>query len=211
MATPRRSAWLGCVATALTIAACTDRDAQSLAAPQASAQSSSESPLPGDTSIALIAIDPRLTASYQIPGGHRLWVQEGGLCDPASSYGVGTWDDACSIASGPVLVTVKSWTDAQAHAHLDFSPDLRFAPLDARRASAELYLKDRAALSAAAPSILYCNAAGCVDESLSDPSMVTIRDRQQGYLYRRIKHFSGYQVSTGRDEGTTPQDSTLVP
>jgi hypothetical protein len=200
------------MATALMLAACTIRDAQSPAAPQASTRSSSETSSFGDTAIALIAIDPGVTASYQIPGGHRLWVQEGGVCDPASSYGTGTWDDACLIAAGPVLVSVKSWTDAQAHPHVDFSPDLRFAPqLDARRPSAELYLKDRAALSSAPVSILYCNAAGCVDESLADPSMVTIRDRQQGYVYRRIKHFSGYQVSTGREEETTQQDSTLVP
>ena len=56
--------------------------------------------------------------------------------------------------------------------------------------------------------ILYCNEKECVDEGTADSTMVTQRDKQQGFVYRRIKHFSGYQVSTGRDDEGTPPDST---
>ena len=36
-----------------------------------------------------------------------------------------------------------------------------------------------------------------IDESLTDPTLKTYALRSYGMLYRRVKHFSGYQVSAG--------------
>ena len=206
----RSTLTLSCLSAALVIAACTS-DSRSLAAPTGPVKDllSLDAPLlPKDTALTVLLIDPLSTTSYAIAGGHRLWVQKGGVCDLKSPYGPGLWDDLCELATLPVVVIARSWTDEQSHPHVDFSPDLRFAPLDDRRASAELYLKDRTGIDAADARILYCNDKGCIDEGATDSTMVTQRDRQQGFLYRRIKHFSGYQVSTGRDDEGTPPDST---
>jgi hypothetical protein len=43
---------------------------------------------------------------------------------------------------------------------------------------------------------------GCVDESKTDASLIPKRDATGGYLYGRIKHFSGYTVVVDRaDDG----------
>ncbi len=206
----RSTITLSCISAALTIAACASDDRSSAAptGPATDLLSSQLSIAPTDTVTTVFVIDPSATATYQIAGGHRLWVQQGGLCDLTSAYGPGLWDDACELAKEPVVVTARSWLDADAHPHVDFSPALRFAPLDDRRASAELYLKDKSTIDASTAVILYCNEKECVDEGLADSSMLTQRDKQQGFVYRRIKHFSGYQVSTGRDDEGTPPDST---
>jgi len=41
----------------------------------------------------------------------------------------------------------------------------------------------------------YCNAAGCVDESLTDPDLRSNVDVENKVVFRRIKHFSGYVVA----------------
>jgi len=48
-------------------------------------------------------------------------------------------------------------------------------------------------------TILYCKEVGgsCSDESKVDPTMLTVRDPATGLLRRRIKHFSGYSITTG--------------
>ena len=213
---PRRVS-LRVFAAAVALAACSGGDAPSPASPLPTSRTGdlldavgqSVSGITLDTSTTVIVVDPFATATYQIAGGHRLWIKDGGICDLTSTYGVGFWDDACIPATLPVTITATSWTDALGRPHVDFWPNLRFVPLDSKRASAELYLKAKDAVTDSTASILYCDNGRCVDESLVDASLATMRDRQQGFLYRRIKHFSGYQVSTGR-EGVEP-DSTSTP
>ena len=66
----------------------------------------------------------------------------------------------------------------------------------------QLYLADSRASMNNYSEILYCpdnKALACYDESVSDKSLKTVRDRR-GNIYRRIKHFSGYNVAAGLDE-----------
>ena len=210
----RPPGWLYCTAAALVLAACASRDARSPALPTSPSSDLflvDDLAKLADTALTVLVINPDITTTYQIAGGHRLWVQQGGLCALDAPYGPGVWDDLCALSKVPVVVIAKSWMDAKGHPHVDFSRDLRFAPLGDKRASAELYLKDKSADTTATLSILYCNEKGCIDESRGDSSMVTQRDRQQGYLFRRIKHFSGYQVSTGRDDDPPPDSSVVIP
>ncbi len=159
-----------------------------------------------DTLVTVFAIDPSETATYHIGNTHRLIVQQGGLCALSAPYGVNLWDTVCEVASLPVLVTAKSWTDSQGRARIDFTPSLRFAPLAGGQPSAVLYLKDNAAAHDLSSKILYCGLLSCMDEGASDPTMATMHDAANGWVYRRIKHFSGYQVATGFTG--EPSDST---
>ncbi|MCC6774788.1 MAG: hypothetical protein IT360_26680 [Gemmatimonadaceae bacterium] len=41
----------------------------------------------------------------------------------------------------------------------------------------------------------YCSSTNsCVDESNADPTLSTQREAITGYLFRLIRHFSGYNV-----------------
>ena len=156
-----------------------------------------------DTTITVFLLDPNVTSAYPIATVHKLWVRAGGVCVLGSTYGIGHWDDPCTIATTAILITAKSWFDSENHPHIDFFPELRFAPLGGRRASAELYMKDKAASLDSTSVILWCEVIACIDEALTDPSLETFRDKQQGFVYRRIKHFSGYEVTSGRDSTDT--------
>lgn len=136
-----------------------------------------------------------ITASI---GDHRVTLAAWGVCDPdVSSYGPGTWDDACTVLTRPIDITATTYIDASGHPFVVFQPALRFVP---GRVST-LYLKDKTASLDVFAKIVYCNDSGtsCVDESLTDPTLLTFRDKD--IFYRRIKHFSGYNVAAGEDEG----------
>jgi hypothetical protein len=62
-------------------------------------------------------------------------------------------------------------------------------------------LAGEAALINRSLNILWSPAIGVpgIDESLEDPSLRTYV--LGGYAYRRIKHFSGYNVTSGRSAG----------
>ena len=132
-------------------------------------------------------------------GKHSINFPGNSICDPAkSSYGVGTWDEPCKILREPITIHAevrkidgKEW--------VDFTPSLRFAP------GKEVYIwmytdQVMAQADSKALNILwapYFGAAG-VDESLDDPTLVTGYLPQYSIVYRRIKHFSGYMVASGR-------------
>jgi hypothetical protein len=52
---------------------------------------------------------------------------------------------------------------------------------------------DQATLDAAR-TVQYCNADGCVDESIADPSVASSVDLENRVVFRRIKHFSGFII-----------------
>ena len=123
------------------------------------------------------------------------------ICDlQTSSYGPQAWDEACAPETETVRITTKIWLDADDHPHIDFQPAMRFSPALAN--GVMLYLRDRNAQYRDDMTILYCvTERGCYDESLRDPSLATQVDSDLGIVYRRIKHFSGYNVTAGRAAG----------
>lgn len=126
---------------------------------------------------------------------HTISIPAGGICDPASSsYGPGTWDDACTVLTHSITITVNSYSDADgSHPYLDFSPALRFVP---SKTTTLTFNMKKASVEAFA-TINYCVTADfCVNEGLTDPSLATFNDGK-GKLTRRIKHFSGYNVAAG--------------
>ena len=161
--------------------------------------------LQGDTTLTTILVDPSVNASYSIDRTHKLWLRAGAICNPLTSgYGPRYWYEPCESLMVPITIVAKSWRDDYGHPRIDFAPELRFTPLSGKREAAVLYMKDKKAVRDTTAVILYCPSnGGCYDESLSDPDLVTRFDTRNGFVYREIKHFSGYNVALGRTGSTT--------
>lgn len=141
------------------------------------------------------------------------------ICDPAtSSYGPATWDSACQPLKGSITVHAVTRV-ADGRTQVDFSPSLRFVPSDKPSDWVWLYMYTPSAAGAADLSqfnILYAATldGALVDESLADASLRTYVDARSGVSLRRVKHFSGYTVSTGAKcdpTVTTCPDTALTP
>ena len=62
-----------------------------------------------------------------------------------------------------------------------------------------LYLKDKRAATDPTYNILWCiEGSSCINEAVRDPSLATRHAPRLGFIFRRIKHFSGYNVALGR-------------
>jgi hypothetical protein len=179
------------------------------AAPDASPTPVSPSPAPpaggvADTLVTTFTITPG-TPTTRVLGEHKVQFPADAVCDPAtSSYGPGTWDAPCApLGRGrKVTVTARSYTTAEGEPRVDFAPALRFVPAADKAVVLSLRHKPKADGPQPASdnaAILYCpDASPCVDEALADATLVTQADPKGGFLFRRIKHFSGYSVGVGR-------------
>lgn len=153
-----------------------------------------------DTSYAVFVVNPLLRQTFSLTNGNKITFGARAICDPlTSSYGPTEWDKPCDALLLPVTVKTLSWYDRDGHPHVEFSPRLRFNPAAEQ---VTLYLKDKNDLSAGY-GINYCpdDGSACYDESITDPSLTTYRSTTSGNFYfRRIKHFSGYNIASGRSE-----------
>ena len=137
-------------------------------------------------------IDPSQAQSLQFGASH-LDIPANAVCDLASSsYGAGTWNDECAPQTEPFTITATVKNAATDHPSVEFEPALRFSP--ASNTNLYLYVTDQATLYAT-KVMKYCNAAGCVDEALTDPDLRSNVDVENKVVFRRIKHFSGYVVA----------------
>ena len=156
-----------------------------------------------DTTVTHFTIDPTTSATYNFGGGHHLWVRAGGVCDLDAPYGPEYWDTPCTPTTKAVQITAHTWTDSLGHPRVDFQPKLRFTPLPGGLASAVLYFHDRSASEDPSAVILYCSGGKCVNEQNTDPMLLTIQDRYSNFVFRQIKHFSGYEVAVGFSDATS--------
>lgn len=135
-------------------------------------------------------------------GPHKVSLPAYSVCDPAtSSYGDGYWDAPCTALQTPLLVTA-TFTLKDDHAYIDFQPSLRFVPASADDRSHWVVLTLREYEGIAANSeyeILWQRPldGSWVDESAQDPTMEAWIDPTTNSVSRRIKHFSGYNVTAG--------------
>ena len=123
------------------------------------------------------------------------------ICDPATSgYGREFWDKPCEVLRGQVAIHAEL-RQQDGREWVDFSPELRFRPSLLPYEWVWIYMRTDAAVSNPLLSILWSPAIGVpgIDESLEDPTLRTFVN-PSGYAYRRIKHFSGYNVTAGRAE-----------
>ena len=141
-------------------------------------------------------IDPNQAESLTFGASH-LDIPANAVCDLAtSSYGVGTWNDSCEPQTQPFTITAVVRNAATDHPSVEFQPALRFNPQS--NVNLYLYVTDQATLDAT-KVMKYCNATGCVDESLTDSDLVSNVDVENKVVFRRIKHFSGYVVAEFSD------------
>jgi hypothetical protein len=137
-------------------------------------------------------------------GNHAVVFPAQSVCDPASStYGPGTWDDACT----PLQSTIKVHAEVRrtvAGTAVDFTPSLRFVPSTNPGKWVWLVMYTPRALDATGDlssfNILWESTIGgtLVDETSADATLRTYVDTWQGLSFRRIKHFSGYLSESGR-------------
>ncbi len=147
-------------------------------------------------------VDPTQTATYSF-GNHSVTFPAGSICDPATSgYDPSLWDSPCTPLSTPITITA-TWSNKYGHAYVDFEPSLRFVPTQ----TVTLTLKDTPAMQAAGQyTILWLNPSDgtWVQESAVDPSELEVTNFAGNTVSRRIKHFSGYNVSAGTIDSCDP-------
>ena len=148
------------------------------------------------SSVTVAVLNPTVDNVYVSAEGHRLVIPAYSICNILTSgYGPSTWNSPCSPQLLPITFTITSKVDADGRPRVDVFPDVRMSPSKIVYAQ----FRDAAAANAAVPLIKYCPTLGadCIDESLTDASLKTYTSPTTGYVYRRIKHFSGYNVTFG--------------
>lgn len=146
--------------------------------------------------------------TYVVIGTNVVNIPAGVVCNPLTSgYGPAYWSQPCSPITSPITVTASA-DRANGHPIVDFDQHLRFQP---NGAPVTLFMYDTAAGSAS--KILWCPTAtpglaatallGCVDESssslFSSFGAKATFDGSTRLIFRRILHFSGYNVTAGDD------------
>jgi hypothetical protein len=149
-------------------------------------------------------------------GQYMLVVPANAVCDPArSSYGAGTWNDPCPLARRSIHMTATV-TTVDGRDYVDFSPDIRFAPSSSQSGWVTLHTFRLAAIGGRGDlrrfSILFAQEPGgpLVDESATDPTVATHVNTRTGAIWRRVKHFTGYNVYSGLVDDCTPV-GTVIP
>lgn len=132
------------------------------------------------------------------------------VCDPnRSGYGPTEWNKPCPTLGRPITIRVKTWVQ-DGVAYSDFDPNIRFDP--AKRVSLTTFvtdLRDKTLTEQlrSAYAIGYTTSDGTTrffyDEAASDPAMATYfwlktDGTASGFATRRIYHFSGYYVRSGK-------------
>ena len=151
----------------------------------------------GDTAVSLIQLDVNHADSFLLPDGARISFPAGSVCDiETTSYGATEWNQPCESQRDSVDITVRAWVDATGHPRLDFSPHMRFNPA-AGPVVISMVTADPAGTSL---GIRYCpeDESECVDESIADSDLETFFEGSTGTYFRRVKHFSGYNIAAGR-------------
>jgi hypothetical protein len=143
-------------------------------------------------------------------GQYLLLVPAHAVCDPTtSSYGPGTWNQPCTAASGSIHVTASIST-IDGRDYLDFSPHLRFVPSSSPSGWVTIHTFRLAAIGGHGDlrrfAILFSDTPGgpVVDESATDPTLATHVNTLTGAVWRRVEHFTGYNVHTGMIDDCTP-------
>jgi hypothetical protein len=141
---------------------------------------------------------------------YKLKLPANAVCNPATtSYGPTEWDKPCSPLGLDFVVTA-SFYNVDGHPRVTFAPDIRFTPTESTSENdwVILYMKDKDAGDAVLGGALriYWTPTGStlsVDESLADPTVAVRLQPSSWSIYRRLKHFSSYQVGAGGADSTS--------
>lgn len=192
------------LAMATSLVACQD-------GPAAPAPLEEEIALPNPSVFATYAPDEQSARITVTPSGgwfflgrHAVYFPPNSICAPESSYGPEEWDAPCEPAREALTFDVEI-VRRDGRSWLDFTPHARFVPSSSKRGWVLLFMSTSPQLAsvAAREPILWSPAIGVpgVDESIEDRSVRTRHLPGTSIAWRRIKHFSGYNVGVGADEG----------
>lgn len=192
------------LATSVLLGACSDTVAPVVAETESV---SAESPfVPSAASMALVGVsdgkytfqvDPTQTGRLFL-GANLLYLPANSICDlETSGYGASTWKSDCTPETEPLTITAVVRGAGTRTPRIDFLPQMRFHP--ETKVSLYMYVPDAQDRKAAKSWVVeYCDDANvCIDESLTDRSLITRIDPRSKVVFRRIKHFSGYILNTG--------------
>ncbi len=140
-------------------------------------------------------------------GPHAIYFPANAICDPATStYGPGEWDAPCDVLTTPIRFRAEV-RELDGRSYVDFTPAVRFVPTNDDANAVWLYMKtaslstdsDSALKMLSRMTVLYSHAIGelGVNEAATDASLRTYVWLEGGIAFRRIKHFSGYNVYSG--------------
>jgi hypothetical protein len=133
-------------------------------------------------------------------GKHGVLIPRDVICDPAkSSYGPDVWDDDCEVIREPLRMRAEL-REQDGREWIYFTPHVRFRPSSYPHRWVWIYMVTDAAKSGSLLTILWSPDIGLpgIDESLFDATLRTHVSPWGEFAYRRIKHFSGYNVTSGR-------------
>ena len=128
-------------------------------------------------------------------GRHWIAFPANSVCDMSQAqYGEEHWNELCPIAAEPVTISAKVFADSVGRPLVEFAEHLRFDPT--KQVILHMSFDYRAGDDA--PDIFWKKSldAAVVNEGELDPAMVTL-EGDTWMVYRRVKHFSTYTVSTG--------------
>jgi len=197
--------------TAMLAAGCSD----SALAPKAASSRADDATISGggataaltrvDTLRFTFVIDPSRTVSYDLGAGNKIVFPAHSLCDIATAnYGDEEWDAPCTPATTSTTIYTKAWLDPKGLAHVDFDKHVRFVPTSNPAGWVMLSLYDYGASTLAWLNIEWCKDLkrqakdNCKDESQDDPTLATVKNPITNQYTRRLKHFSGYSLTSGR-------------
>ncbi|CAN5915723.1 hypothetical protein BH11GEM1_BH11GEM1_00990 [soil metagenome] len=199
------------VASGTLIGAC----AGEVTAPRAASVESTSMFVPSAAAKALIGVadgvykvtfDPKHDQAIAL-GPNTLSIPENAVCDLATSgYGADYWNRSCKPETKLINLVITIKGASSAHPSMDFAPAMRFNPaLKDDVVQLFMYAPHVSKDDAKNWLMFYCPDKGkCVDESLTDNSLVTSIDRKNNMLFRRVKHFSGYTVAERAVDGLLP-------
>jgi hypothetical protein len=173
------------------------------------------------------------TATYQfaltaaggtfVVGDFTVSIPANAVCDPArSSYGDGTWDSDCvTLGAGQSLAMTATVMQTPGGVGLDVQPSIRFSPkttvtvstasfANTILANKDYYQSNKDALR---PLALYYSTSlngARIADYVNDKTLKTHVDFGNGRVWRRIKHFSGYNITTGQPCDPSPDDPYCV-
>ncbi|MDB4878755.1 MAG: hypothetical protein JWL60_201 [Gemmatimonadetes bacterium] len=147
----------------------------------------------------VFTVDPSQHQEINL-GPNHLSIPANAICDIArSSYGAGTWNDACAPQRQPVVITAIVRNAESDHPSIDFYPAMRFSPDKA--VNLHIYVPVDAESFRQSWVMKYCNDFNiCVDESLADVQLRSYVDSENKVVFRRIKHFSGFIINNFLDD-----------
>jgi len=136
-------------------------------------------------------------------GGFRLKYDANSVCNPASSgYGPEYWLKPCQTLTAPITMTARMWVSDGA-VYADFSPNIRFSPSSQvilavkRSAIMEMTGGDATSFFPMYYFKIVSGSMVTVDEAANDIELQTKADNSHGWVWRRIRHFTGYYVRSG--------------